>query len=123
MSVLPSPGTGTPGRAGVIDRCCYRCDGEFPTGSRQVRVYCPACVGSYGFPAPAEPVNPPRRSVAATSRRRSERLEVTVPARRHCQVCGVRVIAGQSSCGSCADQLPLFSAKVDRRRKEWRDEG
>lgn len=45
---------------------------------------------------------------------------VMVPARRRCEVCGGRVIPGDERCERCADQLSLFSAKVDRRRKEWR---
>jgi hypothetical protein len=35
----------------VIERTCFRCDGEFPCASRERRVYCPDCARRYGFPA------------------------------------------------------------------------
>ncbi len=101
----------------VIDRCCFRCHAEFPTSSLQARVYCLDCVSTYDFPAPAEPVAAPRRVAAAASGRRD-----VVSARTRCEVCGGHVKAGASRCPRCVDQLPMFSAKVDRRRKEWRDE-
>ncbi|MGI8446663.1 MAG: hypothetical protein ACR2MP_05655 [Streptosporangiaceae bacterium] len=103
----------------VIDRCCFRCHAEFPTGSRQALVYCPACVSTFNFPVPVQAVEAPvRRVAAATSGRRD-----AVTVRTRCEVCGGHVKAGESRCGRCVDQLAMFSAKVDRRRKEWRDEG
>ncbi len=107
---------------GVIDRCCFRCHVEFPTGSRQARVYCPGCVSAYDFPTTVEPVTVPVCRVAAASSAR-KRASVTVSVRSRCEVCGGHVKAGTSRCGRCVDQIDLFSAKVDRRRKEWRDEG
>ncbi len=41
--------------ARVIDRTCFRCLAEFGTASTDRRVYCPACVAAYGFPAPSIP--------------------------------------------------------------------
>lgn len=41
-------------------------------------------------------------------------------ARPRCTVCAARMKAGQDRCRPCPEQLPLFSATVDRRRREWR---
>jgi hypothetical protein len=43
------------GRGRVIERTCFRCLAEFATASVDRRVYCPACVTAYGFPAPSIP--------------------------------------------------------------------
>jgi hypothetical protein len=43
------------GRGRVIERTCFRCLAEFATASVDRRVYCPACVDGYGFPAPSIP--------------------------------------------------------------------
>lgn len=105
--------------ADVIERTCWACDTDFLSGSRAVRMYCPACVSVFDFPAPVEPSAPVRRVATASSRRRDV---VSALVRSRCEVCGQHVHAGQVRCSTCADQLPMFSAKVDRRRKEWRDE-
>ncbi len=62
-------------------------------------------------------VSPPRRVAAASTGGR-----VAADVRTRCEVCGGHVKAGAPRCPRCVDQLPMFSAKVDRRRKEWRDE-
>ena len=49
MSATPQPAIG---RGRVIERTCHRCLAEFDTASVDPRVYCPACVAAYGFPAP-----------------------------------------------------------------------
>jgi len=108
VSVLPDSDTVTEHHPAAISRSCYRCFLPFLTASTQRRVYCPVCVQDWDCPSPVEPVGP-----------------VGVPTRRRCEVCGGRVRKGTGRCPGrcCADQLPLLSAQIDRRRKEWRDEG
>jgi len=45
---------------------------------------------------------------------------VSRPVKPRCDVCGHRVSTGRERCPSCRNQLPLFSGRVDRRRREWR---
>jgi len=119
MSVLPVPAAAA-GYSEPIARLCYRCDGQLLTASTQPRVYCPSCVVWWDCPTPVEPAlaSPVRRVASASSS--PHRRMVTAPVRPRCTVCHVRVRPGQECCLSCADQLPLFSAQVDRRRREWR---
>ena len=100
--------------AGVIARCCYRCDAEFPTGSADERVYCPECVRRWAFPALSVPfpvARPVRVAAASRSRRQ---ITASVSQRTTCEVCGRKVQSGKRFCSEdCSTQLPLFSARPD----------